>query len=429
MISALLFGGLLIFLILSVPIAISLGLASIFTIWISNPISIDAFTQAMIQALNSFPLMAVPLFTFAGTIMAYGGVSKRLLNFSELFLGKLTGGLGIVSIVTCLFFAAIAGTGSATVAAVGAIMIPAMVANKYSKVFATSLIAASGGMGALIPPSVIQIVFAVTAGVSVISMFSAAIGPGLLVAGVFTIYTIIFAKKHGYEGTTHRYSTKEALKICIEAIFPLSIPAIVLGGIYKGIFTPTEAAAVACVYGIILSIFVYKEVKFNELPFLAFNATLICAPVLTIIGVSTGFGHILTITQVPVEISNAILSITSNKIVILLLINVLLLIVGTFMETNAAIILLTPILLPIVIQLGVNPIHFGMIMIMNLITGFITPPVGADLFMASQISGLKFDLLVKGIVPWIILMIIVIALVTYIPEISLTLPRLMNLNV
>lgn len=428
MVTAVLFGGLLILLLLSVPIAISLGLASVFTIWMFHPISIDAFTQAMIQALNSFPLMAVPLFTFAGTIMAYGGVSKRLLDFSELFLSRMTGGLGIVSIVTCLFFAAISGTGSATVAAIGTIMIPAMVANKYPKPFATSLIAASGGMGALIPPSVIQIVYAVTAGVSVIAMFSAAIGPGILVALVFALYTFIQSKRNGYKGVVHQYSLKEVVKICIDAILPLSIPVIVLGGIYKGIFTPTEAAAVACVYGILLSVLVYKEVKITELPFVAFNAALICAPVLIIIGVSTGFGHILTITQVPVEISNAILSITDNKILILLMINLLLLIIGTFMETNAAIILLTPILLPVVMELGVNPVHFGMIMIVNLITGFITPPVGCDLFMASQISGVKFDLLAKSIVPWILLMIMVIIMVTFIPAIPLTLPQLMNVR-
>ncbi|WP_028306735.1 TRAP transporter large permease [Desulfitibacter alkalitolerans] len=428
MISAILFGGLLFFLLLSVPIAFSLGLASVFTIWILKPMSMEAFGQATIQALNSFPLMAVPLFTFAGTIMAVGGVSKRLLNFSELVLGKLTGGLGIVSIAACLFFSSISGTGSATVAAIGVIMIPAMVAHRYSRPFATSLIAASGGMGALIPPSVIQIVYAVTAGVSVIAMFAAAIGPGLLVAIVFAIYTFIYSKKHGYTGVVRKYSAREALKISLEAILPLSIPVVVLGGIYKGIFTPTEAAAVASLYGIILSVFVYKEVKVSKLPFVAFNAVLICAPVLAIIGVSTGFGHILTIAQVPQKISAAILDITTSKILILLMINVLLLIVGTFMETNAAIILLTPILLPIVIELGINPVHFGAIMIVNLVTGFITPPVGCDLFMASQISGLKFDLLVKAIVPWIILMIVVIVLVTYIPAISLTLPKLMNLR-
>lgn len=429
MIMLILFGSFILFLCLSVPVAISIGLASVLTILVASPISIESFTQTMIQSLNSFPLMAVPLFTFAGDIMGRGGISRRLLNVSSVFFGRMTGGLGVISIVTCLFFAAISGTGSATVAAIGLIMIPAMVAKNYDKPFATSLVATAGTVGVLIPPSIPMIIYAVAAGVSVTGMFTAGIGPGLLVGIALIIYVLYYANKNGYKGDERRYSLKEALLIFVNAIPALLIPVIILGGIYGGVFTPTEAAGIACIYGIIVSVFVYKEVKISELPFIAYRACLLCAPVIIIIGISSGFGLILTITQVPTAIADFILSIASNKVVILILINILLLIVGTFMETNAAIIILTPILLPIVTALGVNPIHFGLIMILNLAIGFITPPLGANLFMAAQISNTKFDDLIKAIIPWIIVMIIVLLLVTFIPSISLFLPKLFNIPV
>ncbi|RXT05281.1 TRAP transporter large permease [Ammoniphilus sp. CFH 90114] len=426
---ALLFGSLLLFLAMSVPIAIALGLASIVTIYGVQPMSMEAFTQTMIQGLNSFPLLAVPLFAFAGDIMGRGGISKRLLNLASVFFGRWTGSLGVISIVACLFFAAISGSGSATVAAIGMIMIPAMVSKSYNKPFAGSLVATAGTVGVLIPPSIPMIIYAVAAGVSVTGMFTAGIGPGLLVGVALIIYTLYYAKKNGYKGDQRIYTIREVVSIFKDAIPSLMVPVIILGGIYGGIFTPTEAAAVACLYGIIVSVFIYKEVKMRELPFIGFNACLLCAAVIVIIGISAGFGRILTITQVPITIADFILNITTDKIIILILITILLLIVGTFMETNSAIIILTPILLPIVMALDVNPIHFGLIMILNLSIGFITPPLGANLFMASKISHIKFDDLVKAIFPWIVVMIVVLLLVTFIPEISLALPKLLNIPV
>lgn len=429
MITLTLFGSLIVFLLLSVPIGIALGLASMATILVASPISLEAFTQTMIQGLNSFPLMAVPLFTFAGDIMGKGGISKRLLNVTGIFFGRFKGGLGIVAIVACLFFAAISGTGSATVAAIGCIMIPAMVENKYNKTFSGALVATAGTVGVIIPPSVPMVVYAVAAGVSVTGMFMAGIIPGLLVGLALILYVYFYARKHGYEGDTHKYTFKEIKDIIIDAFPSLMVPVIILGGIYGGVFTPTEAAAVACVYGILVSVFVYKEVKISELPGIGYNSALICSTVLVIIGVSAGFGRILTITQVPVAIANFILGITTSKILVLLLINVLLLIVGTFMETNASIIILVPILLPVITQLGVNPVHFGIIMVLNLAIGFITPPLGANLFMACQISNIKFDDIAKQIIPWVIVMVIVLMIVTYLPDISLWLPRLMKMPV
>ncbi len=426
---ALLFGSLVFFLLLSVPIAIALGMASLLTIVALGPISAEAFSQTMIQGLNSFPLMAVPLFTFAGDIMGRGGISRRLIDVTSIIFGRFRGGLGIVSIAACLFFAAISGTGSATVAAIGLIMIPDMVRRGYDRKFSAALISTAGTVGVIIPPSLCMVIYAVAAGVSITAMFTAGIMTGLLVGLALATYTYFFARKKGYQGDDRKYSTKETVKIIVDAIPALMVPVIILGGIYGGVFTPTEAAAVAAAYGIIVSVFVYKEVKIKELPYIGFNSVMLCATVLVIIGVSSGFGRILTITQVPVTIAQFILSLTSDKILILLMINILLLIVGTFMETNSAIIILVPILLPVVMALGVNPVHFGIIMVLNLSIGFITPPLGANLFMASQISGVRFDDIAKSIVPWIVVMIIVLMLVTYFPQISLWLPGVLDIRV
>lgn len=427
MVAGILFISLILFLLLSVPIGVSLGLSSLAVIVTQNPISMETFVQSMLQGLNSFPLMAVPLFTFAGEVMGKGGISRRLIDVSSLLTGRFTGGLGIVTIITSLFFAAIAGTGSAAVAAIGLIMIPTMVKKGYDKGYASALVATAGTVGVIIPPSVCMVVYAVAAGASISGLFMAGIVPGILIGVGLIIYSVIYSKKHGYKGDDKKYTAKEAGKTIINAIPGLMIPVIILGGIYGGIFTPTEAAAIAGIYGVLIGIFVYKEIKFKDLLHLAFRSVLMSAPVLMIIGISTGFGRILTITQVPTAIANMILGITNSKILVLLLINVLLLIVGTFMETNAAIIILTPILLPIVTMLGVNPIHFGIIVVMNLSIGFITPPLGANLFMACQVGEISFDELVKKIWPWIFVMILLLLLITYIPGISLCLPKALGM--
>ncbi|ORC35183.1 C4-dicarboxylate ABC transporter permease [Marispirochaeta aestuarii] len=429
MVTMTLFGSFILFLMISVPIGISLGMASVVTILTAKPISIESFTQTMIQGLNSFPLMAVPLFTFAGDIMGRGGISKRLLQVTGLLFGRFKGGLGLVSIAACLFFAAISGTGSATVAAIGLLMIPEMVRKGYGKTFSGALIASAGTVGVIIPPSVCMVIYAVAAGVSVTGMFMAGVGPGLLIGIGLSLYTLIYSIKKGYEGSREKHSFKDIILILVEAVPALLVPVFVLGGIYGGVFTPTEAAAVACIYGIIVSVFVYKEVKISDLLSIGYNAALLCAAVLVIIGISAGFGRILTITNIPVMIANSILEITSNKIVILIFINILLLIVGTFMETNASIIILVPILLPVVTALGVNPIHFGVIMVLNLAIGFVTPPLGCNLFMACQISDIKFDDIAKAILPWIAVMIVVLLVVTYVPNISLWLPKLLNMRI
>lgn len=427
MIAALLFISLIVFILFSVPIGISLGLSSLAVITTSAPISMETFVQSMVQGLNSFPLMAVPLFTFAGEVMGRGGISKRLVNVASVFAGRFTGGLGIVAIITSLFFAAIAGTGSASVAAIGLIMIPSMVAHGYDRGYSSALVATAGTVGVIIPPSVCMVVYAVAAGASISGLFMAGIIPGLIIGAGLIIYSVFYSKKHNYQGDKRKYTAKEVGKIFLDAFPGLMIPVIILGGIYGGIFTPTEAAAVAGVYGVIVGVFIYKEIKFKDLIHIIYRSVLLCAPVLIIIGISTGFGRILTITQLPTIIADAILSVTTSKILVLLLINILLLFVGTFMETNAAIIILTPILYPIVTKLGVDPIHFGVIVVMNLSIGFITPPLGANLFMATQVGNVSFDKLVKKIWPWIIVMIALLMLITYAPDLSLALPRMLGI--
>lgn len=411
----------------SFPIAVSQSFASMFLIFGDAPLSLESFTKAIMSGFSSFTLVAIPLFTFAGDIMGKGGISKRLINVAKLSLGNRTGGLGIVSIVACMIFAAISGTGSATVAAIGLIMIPEMLEAGYDRAYSASLVATAGTIGTIIPPSICMVVYAIAAGCSVTAMFTAGFPVGILVGAVLCIYCALSCRKRGYKPVYVKYTAKDWIKTIVEAIPSFLVPVIILGGIYGGIFTPTEAAAAGCVLGVIISVFVYKEVKLSDIPYMAFRSVIISAPVMFIIGVSTGFGRVLAITQMPSMIAEGILGITSNSVLLLILINLLLLLVGTFMETNAAIIILTPILLPIVTALGINPIHFGMIMILNLAIGLITPPLGANLFMASEISRVKFETLAKTIWPWIGAMIVVLIIITYIPQISLFLPQMMGL--
>ena len=423
--AAILFGSMAVMIVLGIPIAIVLGVSSALTLLFSGaPLGvIPSMMQATVQ---KFSLLTIPLFVLAGAIMDKGGISKRLINLADSIIGPVHGGLGYVAVVAALFFAAISGSGTATVAAMGSILIPAMVKQGYDAGFSSALSAISGSLGTVIPPSITFIIYGMITGESIGDLFLSGIVPGLIFGFVLCIMVFIQSKKHGWKGETKRASAKEIGRLFLDTVWGLLSPVIVLGGIYSGLFTPTEAAAIAGVYGVIVGLFIYREIKPSDLIYIMYRSVLMCAPVLLIIGISTGFGRILTITQVPVMIADAILGLTSSKILVLLLINVLLLIVGTFMETNAAIIILTPILLPIVTRLGVNPIHFGIIVVMNLSIGFITPPLGANLFMACQVGEISFDKLARKIWPWIVVMVALLMLVTYIPQISMALPEAMG---
>ncbi|UOQ45068.1 TRAP transporter large permease [Halobacillus salinarum] len=414
-----LFGSFAILLLLSVPIGIALGLSTLFTLFYSGGIPLPFLMKELVTSVDSFPLMAVPFFILAGEIMGKGGISERLFNFANALVGNKTGGFAMATIVTCMFFAAISGSGPATVAAIGGIMIPAMVKQGYDKKFATATVAAAGSIGVIIPPSIPMVIYGVVGGASIGDMFIAGIIPGILVGLSLMVWAYFYSKKHNYKGSEQKTSLANIGKTFWEAKWALVIPVVILGGIYGGIFTPTEAAVIAVVYGMIAGLFLYRELAIKDLPKLLADASLTTATVLIIVGSATAFGRLLTIEQIPTQVANLLLSISENEIVIILLITVLLLIVGCFMDTLAAIIILTPILLPIAVNLGYDPIHFGIIMVVNLAIGFITPPLGVNLFVGSGISGLSIEQLSKAILPYFFAMLFSLLMITFIPELSL----------
>ncbi|CAH6987637.1 C4-dicarboxylate ABC transporter permease [Vibrio chagasii] len=426
MTSALLFGSFGLLLLIGVPVGIALAGASMLAILSLPFLNIEFLVQGLVTGLDSFPLLAVVLFTLAGNLMSQGGISKRLLHVAEVFFSHFTGGLGIVAIVACMFFASISGTGSATVAAIGLTMIPSMVKKGYDRSFAGALIASSGGIGVIIPPSVVMIVYAITAEVSVTKMFMAGILPGVVVGLVLIGYCLIVSKIRGYKGNDKKATWPERLAALKEAIWAMLLPVIILGGIYSGVFTPTESAAIGVLYGLFFGMFVYKELDYKKVVKIILESSLLVGAVLVIVGASVTFGRILTLERLPTEIAQFILSITENKLLILLCITALLLIVGTFMETLAAIVILTPILLPIVTALGMDPIHFGIVMIVNLAIGFVTPPLGANLFMASQVGNVPIESLSRAILGWIGAMLVALMIITFVPAISLFLPELLS---
>lgn len=424
MTAVILFGGFILFSALTVPIGISLGLAVIATIFYSGIVDITFFAQGLTTAMDSFPLMAAVFFILAGDLMGRGGISKRLLKVADAFFGRYTGGLALVTVAACMFFAAISGTGSATVAAIGTMVIPEMMRKGYDRGFSSALIASSGSIGAMIPPSVTMVIYGVTTGVSITAIFLAGIFPGILVGLSLMIYSYIVSRKHGYTGNDKAYTNREKLQIINEAKWSLLVPIIILGGIYGGIFTPTEAAAVAVIYGYIIGMFVYKEFSIKELPEIILKSALITSTILVIIGTSSGFGRILSLERIPSMIAESIVAMSSSKVVVFLLVNALLLVVGTFMETLAAVIILAPILLPVVTAYGMSPVHFGIIMVINLAIGFVTPPLGANLFVACQVADISFEKISRAIVPLIAVMVVALLIITFVPQISMFLPNL-----
>ena len=419
MVAAVLFISFAIFLLLSVPIGIALGLSTLVTIVYSGSLPLEFLAKELVTSVDSFPLMAVPFFILAGEIMGKGGISERLFRVANSLVGNKTGGFAIATIITCMFFAAISGSGPATVAAIGGIMIPAMVRQGYDKRFATAVVCAAGSLGVIIPPSIPMVIYGVVGNVSIANMFIAGILPGLLVGFALIVYAYFYSKKMGYTGLDEKTSISGIAKSVWDAKWALLIPIIILGGIYGGIFTPTEAAVIAVVYGLVAGLLLYRELKIKDLPSVLANSALTTATILIIVGTATAFGRLLTIQQIPNQVAQAMLSVSESPIVIILLITLLLLIVGCFMDTLAAIIILTPILLPIAINIGYDPVHFGIIMVLNLAIGFITPPLGVNLFVGSGISGLSIEALSKAIVPFFLVMVFTLFIVIFLPQISL----------
>ena len=420
-----LFVSLIILFALGVPIAIAMGLASAIALIYEGTTPLVVLVQRSFTSVDSFPLMAIPFFILAGTLMEFGGISKRLINFANALTGHFAGGLAIVTVVTSMFFAAISGSSAATTAALGSILIPAMISRGYKRNFAGSVQAVSGELGVIIPPSIPLILYGVAAGVSIGDLFMAGMIPGILIglSLIFTIY--ILAKKYKFP----REEKKTGAEIMIafkEAFFALLMPVIILGGIYGGIFTPTEAAGVAVAYAFLVGVFIYREIKLTKLVKIFSESAITTAIVMFIIASAGLFGWILTMENVPRDVAQFITGISDNPLVFLLLINVFLLIVGMFMETNASIIILTPLLVPVALQLGIDPVHFGIIMIVNLALGMCTPPLGINLFISAQIANIRLEQIARGMLPFYLVLLLVLLLITYVPQISLFLPNLLG---
>ena len=427
MVVALLFGSFALLLILRVPIGISLGMSSLITIFASGVVQPTYLAQGLVTGADSFSLMAVPFFVLAGELMATGGISRRLLNIADAFLGRKYGGLALVTVVACMFFAAISGSGPATVAAIGGLTIPSMLKQGYDKPFAGAISAAAGSIGVIIPPSIPMVMYCVATGVSVGAMFMGGVIPGILIGISLCVYSSLYSKKHKYiNAEAAPFSWGNVGRSLVDGIWALLVPVIILGGIYGGIFTPTEAAAVAVAYGLIVGLFVYRDLKAKDLYRIFGSAALTTATIMVILGTATTFGRILTLERIPTMIADFFESVAKGPIMLLILINILLLIVGCFMETNAAIIILAPIFLPIVESMGINPVHFGIVMVVNLAIGFVTPPLGVNLFVSCNVANAKLEEICKGILPILGVMILDLLLITYIEPLTTFLPALLG---
>lgn len=423
MVCAVLFIVLIIALVVNVPVGIAIGVSSLAAVLADGRLSSTYIVQQLVTSADSFPLMAIPLFILAGELMSAGGVSKRILNVCNVFFGRITGGLAIVTVIVCMFFAAVSGSGPATVAAVGSMVVPTMLEKGYSKSFTLALIATAGSIGVVIPPSIPMVIYGVSTSTSISGMFMAGFLPGILIGIGLIICCYFYCKKQGWKGDDRRYTVKEKLAAVWDAKWALINPVIILGGIYAGIFTPTEAAAVAAVYAFICGTFIHRELNIKNIfdPIAASCST--TGTTMVIIGCATAFTKILTIQRIPDMITKGISGLTTNYVLILLLINLLLLIVGCFMDTTPAMMVLSPILLPIALSIGMNPIHFGVIMVVNLAIGFITPPLGINLFVAARVGREPLETVTSGIMRFMVVMLICLLLITFIPAISMLIPN------
>lgn len=411
-------------LLLSIPVAVSLGVASLFTIIRGEVLPLAEMAKSAFTAVDSFPLLAIPLFVLAGTLMQKGGLTDKIVDFARSIVGRATGGLATVTILGCALFAAISGSGPATTAAIGTILIGPMIKEGYDRDFAGALTASAGGIGIVIPPSIPMIIYGVTAQVSITKLFLAGFLPGILLAIFLFVASYTFSKKHNYYGSGEKFSVVGVLKAAKDSIWALIAPIIILGGIYSGVFTVTEAAVVAVFYSLFTGFVVYKKLTFKELVDGLTYATRITGVVLLILGASGVFGRLIAVLQIPQAVSSGLLAITENPILLLLLIEVFLIFVGMWMETLTQIIILVPIFLPVVQVLGVDPIHFGIIVVVACEIGFETPPLGVNLFVAQEISGSSLEGISKRAILFTGAEILALTLVTVVPSISLFLPNL-----
>ncbi|MFZ9137214.1 MAG: TRAP transporter large permease [Hylemonella sp.] len=422
-----LIGSFLLFMIIGVPIAYSLGMAALVGAWWID-IPLDAVMIQIASGVNKFSLLAIPFFVLAGAIMAEGGMARRLVAFAGVLVGFIRGGLSLVNIMASTFFGAISGSSVADTASIGSVLIPEMEKKGYPRPFATAVTVSGSVQAILIPPSHNAVLYSLAAGgsVSIAALFMAGVLPGLLLGLVLAILCMIMAHRHNFP-RGEKIPLRQALKIAGEALWGLMTIFIILGGILSGVFTANESASIAVVWAFFVTMFIYRDYKWRDLPKLVHRTVKTVTIVMILIGFAAAFGYLMTLMQIPLKITSFLTSLSDNKYVILLMINLLLLILGTLMDMAPLILILTPILLPVVKLMGVDPVHFGMIMMVNLGIGLITPPVGSVLFVGSAVARLRIGVVTQAMLPFFAALLLVLLLVTYVPWLSLWLPRLMGL--
>lgn len=441
-VAELLFGGFIVLLLLGAPITVALGGAGM-AAYIALDKDPIALVQIAFNSVGSFPLMALPAFVLAGALMEAAGISKRLVDIAETLAGPITGGLGAATVLACLFFGAISGSGPATTAAVGMLMIPAMVKRNYDRPYASAVTAASGGLGIIIPPSIPMVIFGIAAlgmqpppeavekfgqfaSLSIPKLFIAGVVPGIVMAGSLLIMNYFISKKAGYRGLTENWSFAEIRHALRRGIWSIIAPVIILGGIYTGLFTPTESAIVAIFYTLFVGVFIHRELKIPAMQNALRTTTWITGRVLLILFTATAFGRLLVEQRIPADIAASMLALTSNIYVIWALVIAFLLFVGMFMETLAAILILVPVLLPVMYTVGADPTHVGIVVICVLAIGFMTPPLGENLFVASGIGGETVEKIIVRVLPFVLVSTIAVFAIAYVPALSLWLPGLVG---
>lgn len=425
----LLVGSLLVLLFLSVPIFSSLAISTmaVFEMYFPGQALDNMLAQSMVKSCDSFPLMAIPFFMLVGTLMSKTGLAQKLVDVAKIFTGDSAGGLGTAAIIASMLFAAISGSGPATAAAIGGIMIPAMLEQGYGKTHTAALLGSGSTIGPVIPPSIPMIMFGVTIGCSTTTLFMGGVIPGIMMGVGLIIYNKFVSKKNNWRGEAVAKEKGAKLKAFKEGLGAILMPVIVLGGIYAGFFTPTESAVVGVVYALLVAQFVYKTLTWQGLKEALIEAAITSATIMILFGGANTFGRILTLGNIPNTVSEAILSMTDSKLVIMLIINILLLILGMFIDTNSCVILFAPIITPILVQLGYDPIFIGVMMVVNLCIGMLTPPMGPNLFITMKIAGVSLEQTIKDAIIQIAILYVVLAIMIIFPDTILILPKLFGM--
>ncbi len=417
-----LFGVLFIALLLGVPVSMSLGLASAVTLVFFTDQSLLSLAQKFFHTMHIYPLLAVPFFILAGAFMTSGGMARRMIDFANALVGHFRGGLAMASVLGCMLFAAVSGSSPATVAAVGSVTTRGMVRSGYPRAFGAGVIASAGTLGILIPPSIVMVVYGAATETSIGKLFMAGIIPGILLTCVMLLAIHVAARRHGYPAQEKR-GVRDILRGVRHAAWGLSLIVLILGGIYGGIFTPTEAAAVSAVYACLVAVLVHKDIGWRDVPSVVRDAAKTSTMLMFIIANASLFAFVLTLLHVPQTAAEAINALGLSPWAFLLLVNVLLLVAGNFMEPSSIILVLAPVIFPIAMALGIDPVHLGVVMVINMEIGMITPPVGLNLFVTSSVTGLSIEEVVKASLPWLLLLIGMLLVITYIPAIALALPN------